>query len=868
MLPMRLLITLLLTICSVSAEIVTTSESSTTSLAFSEHVSSQDLINNGQTSLSSSATTATVSNYPASNLNSGGYSNSNNTYYQTSAGHFPATATYYLDLTYYPNGYDITQISTFAGWSNGLQLRANQLYSVYVSYIDSDEFVEVASVSYEPFSGSGGSYETMVTITEDESGVIASGVDAVQFIIQDPGGYAFYRELDVHGEPTGLDLTITSPATRAIIQRDAYDLADITITGTYQTQPDRIEARAILRDESTPGATTAWETIESAPSGNTFSGTLNNVLAGGWYLIEVRSIVNDEALTSSYIDNVGVGDIYLTAGQSNSANWGRGGYVPTDDRISARESLTTNTWRHAYDPIPIANGGGGSPWGRLGDLLIAEHGIPIGIMAVGVGGTSTLDWINTLYTSNLQPAIQSFPVQGFKAILWHQGEKDNVTNTSYDTYLSRINSLISQSRTDAGWDIPWYLCEAGYAGNFPLEREEAIQAAQRAAAEADPLVYYGARTNDFHLEVADGGKLSDSVHFNEAGLDDHAQQWSEILTQTASISPLNGNFEDNTDLTITETPSLADNEVHIVDNSDVLSQTIIDWHILATSGTAGADGVNGFYNPGADTYSQAVDSLNGGVMANMDGPHVAYLSGGSAGNYLLNSSRQHAAPNSIYTLTAAIGVRDDSSTFGGVTLEILSDNVVMASSSYTKADLDLLVGGDTSGTFNDISVSWDTGSDLTEGQSLQYRIIKNNGDGTVLDVDNIRATQTSTLTSYLNFQLQYWGNDTTPHTSELEDYDQDQIPNIIEFMSGTDPTTADNILSVDPDTSSATVSLPLNKEADHSGLQLEYSHDLINWLPAGSNDNSGLVTTKTNELWSISLDQSLLEKTFFRVYSE
>ena len=86
-------------------------------------------------------------------------------------------------------------------------------------------------------------------------------------------------------------ITISRPTARHIVQRSDANVGDIALAGTYTESPDRIEARAVvMAGTGNSGTNTAWQTIDAAPTGGSFSGTLTNVLAGGWYQLEVRAV--------------------------------------------------------------------------------------------------------------------------------------------------------------------------------------------------------------------------------------------------------------------------------------------------------------------------------------------------------------------------------------------------------------------------------------------------------------------------------------------------------------------------------------------------------------------------------------------------
>lgn len=605
-----------------------------------------------------------------------------------------------------------------------------------------------------------------------------------------------------------------------------------------QTWFDAIKARYAVTGS---GTNTAWQTIATNPVGS-FAGSLANVDAGGWYSVEVRSILSELPVDTVTIDKVGVGDIYVTAGQSNSANFGSPAATPADDRVVARTSASANAWAIADDPLPIANGTGGSTWSRLGDLLVEAENVPVGFVAVGSGGTSVSSWVpgQSNYDNRLKPAVESFPVDGFRAVLWHQGEVDSAgAGLSAATYEGHLNTMISGSRTDAGWSIPWYIAEASFAGRT-IEKEDRVTAGQRAGVHGDPLVFLGPSTDEFHLEDAAGGKLADNVHFNAAGLLDHATQWSEILGGTTTIRTRNGDFEDNRTASITGLSALADGAVHLVDILDGDSPMVLDWRILATSGVDSADGSNGFHNPTTGTYAGAVDSSNGGVLPNMDGLHVAMLDGGTAGNYFLQSTRVATAADTVYTLTVALGVRDSSASYGNARLEITSNGVVVASASFDKTALDALNGSDASGSFTDASVSWVTGNSVPANQLLAIRVVKEGGAGTVIDFDNVRFVSADN-----NFANYIAGFELGGLDGFSDDPDGDGLTNGIEDWFGTHPGEFDAGLAglaTDGTTTTFTHPQAENPSSDVSGFY-QWSPNLTDWYESGNGSSGGPTVT-------------------------
>ena len=161
----------------------------------------------------------------------------------------------------------------------------------------------------------------------------------------------------------------------------------------------RLEARAVVMVGATNnGISTDWVVIVNAPTNGPYAGTLTNITAGGWYRIEVRAVdANNNVTLTAAVDRVGVGDIFVTAGQSNAACYGNPLQVPNDDRVSAFSfTLFATNWQFAKDPQPNISGGmatSGSPWPILGSLLVASNQVPVGFVGLAYGGTSISQWL-------------------------------------------------------------------------------------------------------------------------------------------------------------------------------------------------------------------------------------------------------------------------------------------------------------------------------------------------------------------------------------------------------------------------------------------------------------------------------------------
>ncbi len=330
-------------------------------------------------------------------------------------------------------------------------------------------------------------------------------------------------EEEIEGEQS-----ITSPEPHQVIQRKADGTAGIPVFGKVGIFCNLIEARIvpISEDGIELGNNSEWSIIVASEKNadSEFFGTIN--ANAGWYRVELRFSQNGTIVDAKSISPVGVGDVYIISGQSNSANHGIPTLTPSESRVSA---WGPNGWQFAADPQPIATGEGGSPWPHLGDLLVQRYDVPIGIISVGWGGTSVEQWLPSTSIDGLFNrivlALDEVGPYGARAILWHQGESDLALGTSTELYSQQLEEVINSSRDVGGWDIPWIVARASYLPSFSNESMEQILDGQQLVIDNDPLTYEGPYTDDL---IGDEWRY-DTVHFNEAGLIEHAERWNSSI---------------------------------------------------------------------------------------------------------------------------------------------------------------------------------------------------------------------------------------------------------------------------------------------------------------------------------------------------
>jgi len=275
--------------CSAAVDIATESSTGTAfaSTTWAGNVSATDLINSGQPTLSLATVTTPFFGPNGTNDGLAGPNNSaQNTFFSSGndfASNFTeadetAWATYDLDVSSNPLGYDITSIESFMGWQANSELHANQIYSIEISTVESESYTALTSVLFTPFptSVNGSNHESHVTITEDATGVLATGVDSIRFKFENPGGGAgsadgtVVREIDVHGAPTleGADLPSLVVLGFGISEPGAFDMSadNLNLLKSYVLRRSQTLMPGSWTDVGTPFTPTTSSRLVSDPA--------------------------------------------------------------------------------------------------------------------------------------------------------------------------------------------------------------------------------------------------------------------------------------------------------------------------------------------------------------------------------------------------------------------------------------------------------------------------------------------------------------------------------------------------------------------------------------------------------------------------
>jgi eukaryotic-like serine/threonine-protein kinase len=318
------------------------------------------------------------------------------------------------------------------------------------------------------------------------------------------------------------DLSLQSPLDYQVFQRYSRYRGQIALRGKVKPACDKVEVR--LTGTSLEGALPGkWQAVPIDKANRTFDTTVPTP-AGGWYKAEVRAMQGDRVAAETVVDHVGIGEVFVIAGQSNATNCGEEQLKPQSEMVATFDG---STWQPADDPQPGVHDktGGGSCWPPFGDALVEKYKVPVGVVSVGHSGSSVKQWQpdGELFKW-MMTRVKQLGSGGLRAVLWHQGESD--VGLTADEYAKLLTGVIEGSKKEAGWDFPWFVAQASYHNpsqpSFPGVRE-----GQKKLWESK-VALEGPDTDTLIGDLRDnGGK---GIHFSGKGQRVHGKLWADKVS--------------------------------------------------------------------------------------------------------------------------------------------------------------------------------------------------------------------------------------------------------------------------------------------------------------------------------------------------
>lgn len=334
-------------------------------------------------------------------------------------------------------------------------------------------------------------------------------------------------------------------------QKDGY--ADIPVEGRFAADPDDRGADPagypgksvwVMLNREEDNTFVILPTRFPMQEDGTFAGVLSHVPAGGpytlWCQLGGDRVHGDWERRGECRFHLGVGDLFLIAGQSNSAGYGKTpAYDPTDSDVH----LLTNgmTWHTAAHPLNDATGSchpinaewavsGTSPYVRFAATMRRVLGYPIGLLQASKGDTCMTQWCPPDFPDPIaekrglteqkgelwQLSLDVVAAAGGKiaGVLWYQGCNDADADEWTEIYADRFDHYVRSLRRALDCpDLPFYTVQLNKslsedpADTAVLRRWATIKELQRNAPRRLPHVYVTASHDQ---------PMSDRIHNNSA----------------------------------------------------------------------------------------------------------------------------------------------------------------------------------------------------------------------------------------------------------------------------------------------------------------------------------------------------------------
>lgn len=254
-----------------------------------------------------------------------------------------------------------------------------------------------------------------------------------------------------------------------ILQQDATGYATVTLKGHWvadeaaANQSCVVEVRVVAGDTGVAVSRELdWQAAATTKDGY-WQLTLQ-VPAGGLYRLETRCRAANQperewSLRGDMRHFWGVGDVWVIAGQSNSAGYGRGAvYDPPE--LGIHLFRNSEQWTMAFHPMNDATdtahtvnreraNPAHSPYLHFARLLKQQLHYPIGLVQTALGGSPLSAWNPTevgpavLYHNMMQCISRAGGA--VKGILWYQGESDGGPGLA-ESYADRFQAAVEAWR--------------------------------------------------------------------------------------------------------------------------------------------------------------------------------------------------------------------------------------------------------------------------------------------------------------------------------------------------------------------------------------------------------------------------------------
>jgi hypothetical protein len=360
-------------------------------------------------------------------------------------------------------------------------------------------------------------------------------------------------------------ITITSPVNNQVMQRDTLDVAKIQVTAYSYFPYQRVEAKlTALPGNPHATVTKAFDTEQL------LQGFLHTSITAesGWYKLTLTGFSSNGFTDSTIIPRVGVGEVFLIAGNSNAMGLPDLGAKSASDNVitfnATNKVLNKDNITVApdapmpapeFDPIEaksslFPSGETSWYWGELGDLLSQRLNMPVLFLNAswaaansenyrdGAQGKDAYNyyvgknWPNKQPYSNIRNTLRYYNSWlGVRAVFWAHGENDAQLGFKEEDYFQNIKTVIESSRRDAGYTMPWILARSSASFSYPNPYPPIINAQNRLFLTKNFKVYQGPNLDSVQIPRPAHGHF-ENINGGIQGLTLAAGAWSRILTES------------------------------------------------------------------------------------------------------------------------------------------------------------------------------------------------------------------------------------------------------------------------------------------------------------------------------------------------
>lgn len=169
--------------------------------------------------------------------------------------------------------------------------------------------------------------------------------------------------------------------------------------------------------------------------------------AQGQGTLELR--VNGTPAAITTVSLVGIGELFVVAGQSNSMA------IATNTQAYSHATLKAGMYGSNPSTNAWSNLSAKAWWPKMATDLMASQGVPVGVIPNGVGSTTIAMWQPGAAEGHYAMMLARIRANATLAVpprccLWWQGESDALIGTTRAAYLAALTALADALYADTG----------------------------------------------------------------------------------------------------------------------------------------------------------------------------------------------------------------------------------------------------------------------------------------------------------------------------------------------------------------------------------------------------------------------------------